>query len=151
MPGGSPSPPPSTPPSPGETPATDSRPDHGIGDRRPGEDPRETAEDRHRRKTPGQGVRLPVGLHHDHRVGPGHGKDRPDRRRRRRRHRVLEHHEVRRPANTADLRRERIGAESAHRIALRGENKTVIAHDTMTFRTSGGRTEVTYTADFTFK
>lgn len=42
------------------------------------------------------------------------------------------------------------------RIALRGENKTVIAHDTMTFRrTSGGNattfTEVTYTADFTFK
>ena len=37
------------------------------------------------------------------------------------------------------------------RIALRGENKTVIAHDTMTFRTSGRGTEVTYTADFTFK
>jgi uncharacterized protein YndB with AHSA1/START domain len=42
------------------------------------------------------------------------------------------------------------------RIALRGENKTVIAHDTMTFReVSGGTaitsTEVTYTADFTFK
>jgi hypothetical protein len=38
------------------------------------------------------------------------------------------------------------------RIALRGENKTVIAHDTMTFRaTSDDCTEVTYTADFTFK
>jgi uncharacterized protein YndB with AHSA1/START domain len=37
------------------------------------------------------------------------------------------------------------------RIALRGENKTVIAHDTMTFQTSGSGTEVTYTADFTFK
>jgi uncharacterized protein YndB with AHSA1/START domain len=37
------------------------------------------------------------------------------------------------------------------RIALRGENKTVIADDTMTFRTSGRGTEVTYTADFTFK
>ena len=37
------------------------------------------------------------------------------------------------------------------RIALRGENTTVIAHDTMTFRTSGRGTEVTYTADFTFK
>ena len=37
------------------------------------------------------------------------------------------------------------------RIALRGENKTVIANDTMTFRTSGRGTEVTYTADFTFK
>lgn len=41
-------------------------------------------------------------------------------------------------------------------IALRGENKTVIAHDTMTFRTTRGDTAVTcteviYTADFTFK
>ena len=37
-------------------------------------------------------------------------------------------------------------------ITLRGENKTVIAHDTMTFRENGGgQTEVTYTADFTFK
>jgi uncharacterized protein YndB with AHSA1/START domain len=42
------------------------------------------------------------------------------------------------------------------RISLRGENKTVIAHDTMTFREVGSqetglKTEVTYTADFTFK
>ena len=42
------------------------------------------------------------------------------------------------------------------RIALRGENKTVIAHDTMTFQEVAGdnaitRTKVTYTADFTFK
>ena len=37
------------------------------------------------------------------------------------------------------------------RIALRGENKTVIANDTMTFRALGSDTEVTYTADFTFK
>jgi len=36
-------------------------------------------------------------------------------------------------------------------IALRGENKTVIAHDTMRFRDVGSGTEVTYTADFTFK
>ncbi|HYO18944.1 MAG TPA: SRPBCC family protein [Dermatophilaceae bacterium] len=36
-------------------------------------------------------------------------------------------------------------------ISLRGENKTVIANDTMTFRENGGTTEVTYTADFTFK
>ena len=41
-------------------------------------------------------------------------------------------------------------------IALRGENRTVIAHDTMTFRekiddTGVASTEVTYTADFTFK
>jgi len=36
-------------------------------------------------------------------------------------------------------------------ISLRGENKTVIAHDTMTFRERGDQTEVTYTADFTFK
>lgn len=42
------------------------------------------------------------------------------------------------------------------RISLRGENKTVVAHDTMTFREVGSeatdtKTEVTYTADFTFK
>ena len=37
------------------------------------------------------------------------------------------------------------------RIALRGENETVVAHDTMTFRPVGTGTEVTYTADFTFK
>ena len=39
------------------------------------------------------------------------------------------------------------------RIALRGENKTVISVDTMTFRSldAGARTEVTYVADFTFK
>ncbi len=37
------------------------------------------------------------------------------------------------------------------RISLRGENKTVIARDTMTFRATGNDTEVTYTADFTFK
>jgi carbon monoxide dehydrogenase subunit G len=37
------------------------------------------------------------------------------------------------------------------RVQLYGENKTVIAVDTMTFRTVGSATEVTYTADFTFK
>ena len=37
------------------------------------------------------------------------------------------------------------------RIQLRGENKTVIAVDTMTFRSAGAGTEVTYTAEFTFK
>lgn len=37
------------------------------------------------------------------------------------------------------------------RISLRGENKTVVAIDTITFRKSGGETEVTYTAEFTFK
>jgi uncharacterized protein YndB with AHSA1/START domain len=37
------------------------------------------------------------------------------------------------------------------RIGLQGENKTVIAYDTMTFRKIGTQTEVTYTADFTFK
>jgi len=37
------------------------------------------------------------------------------------------------------------------RIALRGENSTVIAYDTMTFREVDSETEVTYTADFTFK
>ncbi len=37
------------------------------------------------------------------------------------------------------------------RVQLYGENKTVIAVDTMTFRTVGTATEVTYTAEFTFK
>ena len=37
------------------------------------------------------------------------------------------------------------------RIQLRGENKTVIAVDTMTFRSIDAGTEVTYTAEFTFK
>ena len=37
------------------------------------------------------------------------------------------------------------------RIQLRGENKTVIAVDTMTFRSVDAGTEVTYTAEFTFK
>ena len=36
-------------------------------------------------------------------------------------------------------------------IRLRGENKTVMAMDTMTFRPVASRTEVTYTAEFTFK
>jgi uncharacterized protein YndB with AHSA1/START domain len=41
-------------------------------------------------------------------------------------------------------------------IALRGENRTVIAHDSMVFREKNDdvgvtSTEVTYTADFTFK
>ena len=37
------------------------------------------------------------------------------------------------------------------RVQLRGENKTVIAVDTMTFRSVDAGTEVTYTAEFTFK
>jgi Polyketide cyclase / dehydrase and lipid transport len=37
------------------------------------------------------------------------------------------------------------------RIRLRGENKTVIAVDTLTFRPVTSGTEVTYTAEFTFK
>ena len=37
------------------------------------------------------------------------------------------------------------------RLALRGENKTVIAVDTMSFRSLDAATEVTYTAEFTFK
>ena len=37
------------------------------------------------------------------------------------------------------------------RIQLRGANKTVIAVDTMTFRSIDAGTEVTYTAEFTFK
>jgi hypothetical protein len=37
------------------------------------------------------------------------------------------------------------------RIRLRGENETVISVDTMTFQQVGSGTEVTYTAEFTFK
>ena len=37
------------------------------------------------------------------------------------------------------------------RVQLCGENKTVIAVNTMTFRTVNAATEVTYTAEFTFK
>ncbi|MFY9934776.1 MAG: hypothetical protein WAK82_42905 [Streptosporangiaceae bacterium] len=37
------------------------------------------------------------------------------------------------------------------RIRLRGENKTVIAVDTMTFRSIDAGTEVPYTAELTFK
>src|SRR4051794_16174632 len=37
------------------------------------------------------------------------------------------------------------------RIRLRGENETVVSVDTMTFRRNGSMTEVTYTAEFTFK
>ena len=37
------------------------------------------------------------------------------------------------------------------RFALRGENKTLVAHDTMEFSGDGSSTTVTYTADFDFK
>ncbi|MDQ2873444.1 MAG: SRPBCC family protein [Actinomycetota bacterium] len=37
------------------------------------------------------------------------------------------------------------------RVQLRGENKTVIAVDTITFKTVNGATEVTYTAELTLK
>lgn len=36
-------------------------------------------------------------------------------------------------------------------VALRGENDTVVAHDTMTFRETATGTEVTYRAEFTMK
>jgi uncharacterized protein YndB with AHSA1/START domain len=36
-------------------------------------------------------------------------------------------------------------------FALRGENKTVVAHDTMTFRKTATGTAVTYVAEFEFK
>ena len=36
-------------------------------------------------------------------------------------------------------------------FALRGENRTVVAHDTMSFRQTGAGTEVTYLAEFTFQ
>ena len=37
------------------------------------------------------------------------------------------------------------------RFALRGENATVVAHDTMEIAAEGPGTRVTYTADFAFK
>jgi uncharacterized protein YndB with AHSA1/START domain len=37
------------------------------------------------------------------------------------------------------------------RLVLQGDNRTVRAVDTMTFESVGGRTRVTYDADFTFK
>jgi uncharacterized protein YndB with AHSA1/START domain len=37
------------------------------------------------------------------------------------------------------------------RVVLRGENKTVVARDTMTFRGDGGGTRVTYRAEFQLK
>jgi hypothetical protein len=37
------------------------------------------------------------------------------------------------------------------RVRLRGENATVVAQDTLTFRVAGPGTEVTCTADFTVK
>jgi uncharacterized protein YndB with AHSA1/START domain len=36
-------------------------------------------------------------------------------------------------------------------ISLRGENKSVVAHDTMTFTERGASTEVLYVAEFDFK
>jgi hypothetical protein len=40
--------------------------------------------------------------------------------------------------------------ELDQRIALEGKNKTVTAHDLMTFRDTGAGTEVRYVADFDF-
>ncbi len=39
----------------------------------------------------------------------------------------------------------------AQRVQFRGENKTIIAVDTMSFRSVDGGTEVTYQAEFTVK
>ena len=43
-----------------------------------------------------------------------------------------------------------VDLEPGQRIALEGRNKTVTAHDLMTFREVAGGTEVTYVADFDF-
>ena len=43
-------------------------------------------------------------------------------------------------------------SSAPRRLRLRGENKTVIAHDTMTLEpTAGGKAELTYRAEFEFK
>ena len=44
-----------------------------------------------------------------------------------------------------------MNSSAGERIRLRGENKTVIAVDTMRFRSVDAGTEVTYTAEFTLK
>ncbi len=41
--------------------------------------------------------------------------------------------------------------EPHRRFALRGENKTLVAHDTMEFTGGADSTTVTYTGDFAFK
>jgi uncharacterized protein YndB with AHSA1/START domain len=43
-----------------------------------------------------------------------------------------------------------VDLEPGQRIALEGKNKTVTAHDLMTFREKAGGTEVRYTVDFDF-
>ncbi len=43
-----------------------------------------------------------------------------------------------------------VDLEPGQRIALEGKNKTVTAHDLLTFREHGGGTEVTYVVDFDF-
>ena len=43
-----------------------------------------------------------------------------------------------------------VDLEPGQRFALEGKNKTVTAHDLMTFREVGAGTEVTYVADFDF-
>jgi uncharacterized protein YndB with AHSA1/START domain len=40
--------------------------------------------------------------------------------------------------------------EAPHRIALRGQSRTVVAHDTLVLHTVGAGTEVVYTARFQF-
>lgn len=44
-----------------------------------------------------------------------------------------------------------ITLDAPRTFALRGENATVVAHDTMEVRPDGAGTRVTYTADFAFK
>jgi carbon monoxide dehydrogenase subunit G len=43
------------------------------------------------------------------------------------------------------------GHEPDRLFALRGENKSVVAHDTMSIAPNGGGTRVTYTAEFDFR
>jgi uncharacterized protein YndB with AHSA1/START domain len=42
-------------------------------------------------------------------------------------------------------------SDRPNRVVLRGENKTVVARDTMTFRGESGSTRVTYRAEFQLK
>jgi hypothetical protein len=94
-------------------------------------------------------VRLPRRLHHHDRLGSRHRLHSSLCRRWRRRDDVPEHIEVLgRETSLIYVVEELVTDE---RIRLRGENTTVISMDTMTFGSAAARTEVTYTAEFTFK
>src|SRR5271165_7239535 len=82
-------------------------------------------------------------------MGSGHRDHRAPARQRRNRHHLPQHLTISRPQDPADY----IVDELVDRqlIQLRGENKTVTAVDTLTFRPVASGTQVAYAAEFTFK